>query len=116
MLQKLNIESQSAARVSPGSPGSHWTFLSSHGQVLLSLSRDPDKRMREVASDLGLTERAVQRIVSDLETEGYLTRVRVGRRNHYEIHTERPMRSPIVAHREVRNLLSLLEKHPPASF
>ena len=54
-----------------------WTFLSTHAQVFLSIARRPDVRMREVAEEIRITERAVQRIVKDLEAAGYLTRVRV---------------------------------------
>lgn len=88
--------------------GRRWTFLSSHGHVILCLGRQPDLRMREVADQLGITERAVQRIIKDLVEEGYLTRSRVGRRNRYQFNTERPMRHPFVAHRAVQSLLDLI--------
>jgi predicted ArsR family transcriptional regulator len=60
--------------------------------VLLCLARDPDIRLRDVATLVGLTERAAQSIVADLETEGFLSRSKVGRRNRYEIHTDAPVR------------------------
>ncbi|WP_435011377.1 helix-turn-helix transcriptional regulator [Tundrisphaera lichenicola] len=88
------------------SPG--WTFLSNHGHVLLSIARDPGLTLREVAGLVGITERAVQRIVADLEAAGYLERVRAGRRNRYEVHPERPLRHPIEAHRDVGALLALV--------
>lgn len=62
-----------------------WTFLSHHAHVFLCIARDPDTRLREVAVEVGITERAVQAIVNDLVDDGYLTRERVGRRNHYEV-------------------------------
>ena len=62
-----------------------WTFLSNHGHVLVSLARDPQARMRDVAGAVGITERAVQQIVSDLVAQGYLHKEKVGRRNHYEV-------------------------------
>jgi predicted transcriptional regulator len=68
-------------RVSTG----RWTFLSNHGHVLVSLARDPDARTRDVAEAVGITERAVQQIVHDLVEDGYLTKVKVGRRNHYRV-------------------------------
>lgn len=86
-----------------------WTFLSSHGKVLLAIGHHPEARMREIALGLGITERAVQRIVNDLERAGYLTRRRVGRRNRYEVHADRPMRHAPVAHRQIRALLGLIE-------
>ena len=62
-----------------------WTFLSNHGHVLVSLARDPDARMRDVAAAVGITERAVQQIVHDLVEEGYLRKSKAGRRNRYSV-------------------------------
>ncbi|QVT79371.1 hypothetical protein ENKNEFLB_01752 [Nocardioides aquaticus] len=62
-----------------------WTFLSNHGHVLVSLARDPDARMRDVADAVGITERAVQQIVRELVDEGYLRKEKVGRRNRYAV-------------------------------
>ena len=62
-----------------------WTFLSNHGHVLVSLARDPEARMRDVAEAVGITERAVQQIVRDLAVQGYLRKEKVGRRNRYEV-------------------------------
>ena len=71
---------------------SSWTFLSHHAQVLLCIARDPDVRLREIATAVGITERAVQAIVNDLVAEGYVDRTRVGRRNHYAVHPDVPLR------------------------
>ena len=87
--------------------GPDWTFLSNHSHVLLCIAREPELRLREVAHRVGITERAVQRIVADLEEGGYLSRVREGRRNRYEVHAGRPLRHPIAAHRDVSLLLEL---------
>jgi hypothetical protein len=84
-----------------------WTFLTNHSHVLLSLARQPDLRLRDVAIEVGITERAVQRIVADLEAGGYLTRQRSGRRNHYEVDGLKPLRHPIEAHQTVATLLEL---------
>lgn len=94
---------------------SDWTFLSNHGHVLLSIAREPEIRLRDLADRVGITERAVQRIVADLEADHYLERVRSGRRNHYEVHTELPLRHPVEFHRDVKALLSfVLTPAPPA--
>ncbi|WP_344150080.1 helix-turn-helix transcriptional regulator [Nocardioides koreensis] len=66
-------------------PHGEWTFLSNHGHVLVSLTRDPEARMRDVADAVGITERAVQQIVSDLVAQGYLHKEKVGRRNRYQV-------------------------------
>lgn len=85
-----------------------WTFLSHHAHVLLCIARDPDVRLREVANEVGITERAVQAIVNDLVAEGYVTRVRLGRRNHYEIDVSSPLRHPMQRALDVGTLLGLL--------
>ena len=85
-----------------------WTFLSNHAHVLLCLSRDATPTLRDVAGKVGITERAVQKIVLDLEREGILDRRREGRRNRYSFHLDRPLRHPLEAHRHVRALLNLV--------
>ncbi len=86
---------------------SKWTFLTNHGHVLLCLAESPGLRLREVAARVGVTERAVQRIVADLEEGGYLRRRREGRTNAYEIDAEQPLRHPMEAHQSVRALIAL---------
>jgi len=88
--------------------GHAWTFLTNHSHVLICLARDPDARLRDVAEQVGITERAVQNIVADLEEAGVITREREGRRNHYQLHTDRPMRHPVEADRSVRDLLQFV--------
>lgn len=82
-----------------------WTFLTHHTHVLMLLSEDPDLRLRECASRIGITERAVQNIVSDLEKVGALSRIREGRRNHYEIHRNQPLPAAIESKCVVGDLL-----------
>ena len=78
------------------------------------IAGDPTVRLRDIASTLDITERAAQRIVTELVDEGYLTRKRVGRRNHYEVHTKRPMRTEQAKETEVGQFLELLlEKNEP---
>ena len=86
-----------------------WTFLTNHAHVLLCLARDPEIRLRDVADKVGITERATQRIVADLQSEGYITTERIGRRNRYVVHSESPLRHPIEEHQAVGVLLQLLE-------
>lgn len=94
---------------------SNWTFLSNHGHVLICLAKQPDARLRDVAETVGITERAVQSIVSDLEATGAITRTREGRRNHYEIHTGVPLRHPVEAPCTIRDLLTLAKARPRKS-
>ena len=85
-----------------------WTFLTNHAHVLAVLHADPHKVLREVAVEVGITERAVQRIIQDLEEEGFIQRQRVGRQNHYRILKGRPLRHPIESHRKIGDLLTLI--------
>jgi predicted transcriptional regulator len=62
-----------------------WTYLSNYGHVLVCLARDPDMRMRDIASAVGITERAVQQIVRELVNQGYVEKQKAGRRNHYRV-------------------------------
>ncbi|MGB5811268.1 MAG: winged helix-turn-helix domain-containing protein [Polyangiales bacterium] len=83
-----------------------WTFLTNHSHVLLCLAEDAEVRMRDVAERVGITERAVQRIVSELEAAGYLTRNRAGRRNHYQVNGDLPLRHPVEGHRDLAALIA----------
>lgn len=83
--------------------------MSNHAHVLILLDADPEKVLREVASEVGITERAVQRIIHELEADGFIRRERVGRRNHYQVLIERPLRHPIEAHRNIGDLLALFK-------
>ena len=89
-------------------PARHWTFLSNHGHVLVCLASDPELRLRDVASKVGITERAVQGIVGDLEEAGIIVRERQGRRNSYRLNLDAPLRHPVEAHRPVRSLLAMV--------
>ena len=90
-----------------------WTFLSNHGRVLLVIAADPDVRLRDVAESVGITERAVQMIVADLEESGYITRQRVGRRNHYIVDAGRHFRHPHEAGHQVGELIELFKDDRP---
>jgi DNA-binding Lrp family transcriptional regulator len=89
-------------------PNRHWTFLSNHAHVLVCLALDPDARLRDVAASVGITERAVQKIVTDLEQAGIIVRERAGRRNRYSLRLEVPLRHPLESHKTVGVLLSLV--------
>lgn len=92
---------------------SSWTFLTNHSHVLICLARDPLIRLRDVAQQVGVTERAVQKIVSDLEAARVLTRTRDGRRNRYQIDPDRPLRHPLESHKTVGALLNMVLENPP---
>jgi predicted transcriptional regulator len=86
-----------------------WRFLSNHTQVLLRIQRDPNARLRDIAEHVGITERAAQRIVTDLIESGYVESERVGRRNHYTVNPDIAMRHPAQDGHEIGELLRLLQ-------
>jgi hypothetical protein len=94
--------------ISSGPSGS-WTFVTNHTRVLLAIAHDPDARLRDIAAIVGVTERAAQRIVADLIEEGYATRQRVGRRNHYAVNPDLKLRHPAQRDQDVGTLLDVLE-------
>lgn len=85
-----------------------WTFLTGHGHALIVITRDPNIRLREIAADLGVTERTAQTIVNDLVDAGYVARTRVGNRSRYEVRMERPFRHPVERDHAVGELLGVL--------
>lgn len=91
---------------------SSWTFLTNHAHVLVCIASDPDARLRDIASAVGITERAAQAIVAELEREGYLQREKVGRRNRYALTTDRPLRHPLESHHTVAELIDLIAAQP----
>ena len=93
--------------IDPNTPP--WTFLSNHGHVLLCVARDPNIRVREIARAVGITERAVQRILGELEEAGVIARRREGRRTRYEVDGDLPLRHPIEADHSVGELLRLAD-------
>ncbi|MGN6167834.1 MAG: helix-turn-helix transcriptional regulator [Solirubrobacteraceae bacterium] len=93
----------------PAARQSTWVFLSNHAHVLLCIARDADSRTRDIAEQVGITERAAQRIVADLIAEGYLKRTKIGRRNRYEINRQGHLRSAAFYDLEIGPLLDLLD-------
>jgi len=87
---------------------STWTFLSNHGHVLVCLGQDPEVRIRDVADKVGITERAVQQIIADLEEAGYVERTRTGRRNRYRVRRAGRFRHPIERRVRVGEFLDLV--------
>lgn len=93
---------------SSSSVSTSWTFFSNHAHVLVCLSRDGDPVLRDVALEVGITERAVQKIISELEAAGVIKRKKVGRRNSYSINKRARLRHSIEAHRTVGDLLKFV--------
>lgn len=97
-----------------------WTFLTNHARVLILIAEAPGTRLRDIAGRVGITERAAQRIVAELEAAGYLTHETVGRRNQYELLPDAHLRHPLEDDVEVGKLLDLFvdratNRNPPRS-
>lgn len=86
-----------------------WRFVTNHAHVLETIASDPTARLRDIALTVGITERTAAQIVNDLEEAGYVTKIRDGRRNHYEVHEELPLRHPQHRHHTVGELIRFLE-------
>lgn len=85
-----------------------WSFLTNHARVLLCIAQDPGLRLREIGELVGITERAAHRIVDELVTAGYISRMRNGRRNHYAIDRDLPLQDRLVQEQKVGDLLAIL--------
>lgn len=86
--------------------------MSNHGHVLVCLADDPDLLLREVAARVGITERAVQQIVTDLEDADIISKQREGRRNRYAIRREVRFRHPLEAGLRVGDFLDVIRRRP----
>jgi DNA-binding IclR family transcriptional regulator len=86
-----------------------WMFVTNHAIVLLQVWQNPDLTVREIAEHVGITERAVHRILTDLSRSTYIVRRRVGRRSHYTVAPERTLRHPLLEHMSIGRLLTALD-------
>ncbi len=87
-----------------------WTFLTNHAHVLIAISRNSELRQRDIAHVVGITTGAVQRIINELEADGYITSERIGRRNRYSIDTSKHLRHPLEDQHSIDDLISSLDQ------
>jgi len=85
-----------------------WTFLTNHALVLLYLAKHPRITARELSMSIGITERAVRKIIADLEGEGYFDKEKEGRRVRYSINAKLPFRHQTQQDTSIGNLLGVL--------
>ena len=88
--------------------GHGWTFLTNHTHVMLITWQQPDIRVREIAAQVGITERATLRIIHELVESGFLKVEKSGRENRYTVVTELPLRHPLESKHTVGELLETL--------
>jgi DNA-binding MarR family transcriptional regulator len=86
----------------------NWSFLTNHAKVLVCIAQDPGIRLREIGDEVGITERAAHRIVSELADAGYIARVRDGRRNQYTVQAHLPLPDSVAREQRIGDLLSIL--------
>jgi DNA-binding IscR family transcriptional regulator len=92
-----------------GNPDHLFRFVTNHAHVLQVIAAEPTARLRDIAQTVGITERTAAHIVNELEQAGYLSKSRNGRRNHYELHEDLPLRHPQHRHHTVGDLIRFLE-------
>lgn len=89
-------------------PQAGWSFLTNHARVLLCITENPSVRLREIAESVGVTERAAHRILNDLVAAGYVSRRRIGRRNHYTVRHDLPLPDRLASTQPIGDLLEIL--------
>jgi predicted transcriptional regulator len=85
-----------------------WTFLTNHAHVLLCLAKSPSLKIRELAIEVNITERAVQRILAELTESGYISATKEGRCNIYEVNRDMYLRHPNESHQKIEELIQLI--------
>jgi DNA-binding MarR family transcriptional regulator len=85
-----------------------WTLLSHHAHVLIALDQDPDYTFDQLAQILGLTSRTIANLINDLVDEGYVSKSRDGRNNHYEINRDAPLRHATSQGKTIGQLIAAL--------
>jgi DNA-binding MarR family transcriptional regulator len=91
-----------------GKKESSWTFLTNHAHVMLCLAKSSSMRVRDLAEEVGITERAVQRIIAELIEDGYIEKFKDGRRNSYKIRDAKSLKHPIESHKKIKDLIKLI--------
>ncbi len=87
-----------------------WTFFTNHSHVIFALAQNPNSTIRDIAKKVGITERAVQKIILDLEEEGYIAKTKLGRNNQYKVNLKKELRHPVEKHRKLSDIFEALYK------
>ncbi|OGO44570.1 MAG: DNA-binding protein [Chloroflexi bacterium RBG_16_58_8] len=85
-----------------------WKFLTNHALVLCLIAQQPRITARDISSSIGITEKATRNIITDLETEGYVTKKREGRRIRYKVDADLPLRHEFQQDKAIGALLEVL--------
>ena len=87
----------------------NWTFFSNNAHVLVCLSHTPQPTARQIATQVGVTERAVHRILAKLTKAGIVSVGKEGRRNLYELNLDRRLRHPLESHKTIGEFIKLID-------
>ena len=87
----------------------NWTFFSNNAHVLVCLTHSPQPTTREIALQVGITERAVQRIITRLISAGVVKVSKEGRRNSYELDLKQRLRHPLESHKTIGEFIQLID-------
>jgi DNA-binding transcriptional ArsR family regulator len=87
-----------------------WTFISNHGHLLIYLAQNEAARVRDMAEAVGITERAIQIILSDFEEAAIIKKIKEGRRNRYKVNHQIALRHPLEAHKSIGDLIAMINK------
>lgn len=112
-LKELNSQRKASRPKRPKSPDndhSSWTLLTNHGHVIVLLGLNPELTIRDLALNIGITERAVQRILADLQRDGFIQVDKNGRRNSYRVDMTKHFRHPIEEECQIRSLISAVKQ------
>jgi predicted transcriptional regulator len=107
-MMKIKADTTESNAELPTDSSKSWTVFTNHAHVMILLSQDPKMVLREVALKIGITERAVQKIVADLQESGFIIKEKRGRSNHYKLIFDKPLRHPIEAHKKVKEVIQLI--------
>lgn len=93
---------------SPTTQKSQWTFLTNHFHIVVVLSREPTLRISDMANLVGITQRAVQRILAELTEDGVIKIKKDGRRNVYTINRKKRLKHSLESKHSIGELLDIL--------
>jgi predicted ArsR family transcriptional regulator len=92
-----------------------WSFLTNHARTLLCIAHDPGLRVRDIAVEVGITERSAHGLLADLVDDGYVVKEKTGRRNRYRVQAHLPLRDPVSRERTIGEMLDLLVRANPGN-
>lgn len=88
----------------------HWTFFTNYGHILFLVAQNPSIAVKDIASKVGITERAALRILSDLAKDEFINVTKKGRCNSYTVNTDMNLRHEIEQNCKIDDIIKLIKK------